>query len=381
MLNETGNRLSAALLGYAILVILLLTLNPFYLAVPNRIGFTFRTDIRNVIFNIVLFIPFGFFYRLTLRRRGAFLLGAIISFIIETVQIFIPVRTPSIIDILTNTLGSGMGALAYDLVSTRITIPPSTVGRLRLETPLMGLIYLLVPLLWANALAFDAAPNRWILTLLISLCGTIVFSEIFKHWWETRSYRVSLNAALAAGIWFFIGSGPALTQPLPVLAIGLALMFLTATLTALPQQSKERRFERATLKRVFPIFGLYLLLLALWHPLRPLTAWHVTLGFTDRITEKSVQLLNPRIEYLVAFTVLGYLLAEWRGRSEIPLSQDLPRLFLFSSGVALAVEFLVGFQSGPGASLIRAVMVVVSALFGGTIYHLLRAHIRFLLGR
>jgi hypothetical protein len=84
---------------------------------------------------------------------------------------------------------------------------------------------------------------------------------------------------------------------------------------------------------------------------------------------------------LVAFTVLGYLLAEWRGRSEIPLSQDLPRLFLYSLVIAVTLEFLVGFQSGPGASLIRVVMVIISALFGGAIYHLLRAHVRFLLGR
>ena len=381
MLNKTGNRLSAALLGYVILIILLFTLNPFYLAVPKWIGYTFRTDLRNLISNIVLFVPLGFFYRLTLRRRGAFLLGAIISFVIETVQIFIPVRTPSVVDILMNTAGSGICALVYDLISTHIAIPQSTVGRLRLETPLMGLIYLLVPLLWANALAFDAAPNRWILTLLIGLCGAIVFSEIFQHWWESRSYRTSLNSAFAAGIWFFIGSGPALTQPVPVLEIGLAVTLMTAILTVLPQPSKERRFERATLKRFFPVFGLYLLLLALWHPLRPLATWHVALGFTDRITEKSLQLLNPRIEYLVAFTVLGYLLAEWRGRSEIPLAQDLPRLFIYSLGIAIVLEFVVGFQSGSGASLVRAVMVVVSALFGGTIYHLLRAHIRFLLGR
>jgi len=381
MLNKTETRLSAALLGYVILIILLLTLNPFYLALPERVAFTFRSDLRNLISNILLFIPLGFFYRLTMRRRGAFLFGAVISLSVETVQIFIPARTPSIVDILANTLGSGTGALIYELISARITFTQGMVGRLRLETPLMGLIYLQVPLLWANALTLDDSPNRWILTLLIGLCGAIIFSEIFQHWWETVHFQIGAYAACAAGIWFLIGSGPALTHPFLVLTIGLAVMFLTATFTVLPQPSKERRFERATLKRVFPVFGLYLLLLALWHPFRPLTAWHLTLGFTDQITEKSTQILNPRIEYLVAFTVLGYLSAEWRGRSEIPLAQDLPRLFLYSLGIALVIEFLVGFQSGPGASLIRVVMVILSALFGGTIYHLLRAHIRFLLGR
>ena len=381
MLKQTGTRLSAALLGYVILIILLMTLNPFYLAAPEEIHFTFRSDIDNIIRNVLLFMPLGFFYRITLRRGGAFWLGAFVSLCVEAAQIFIPARTPSIIDILTNAIGAGVGALVYEVVSSRLTIGQGTVSQLRLETPLMGLIYLLVPLLWVNAISLDDSPNRWLLTLLVGLCGAIVFREIFRHWQQTGGSRTGAYASITASLWFLIGVGPALTQPGLVLTLGLAVMLLTTALTSLRQSSNERRFERSTLKRIFPIFGLYLLLLALWPPLRPLAGWHAALGFTDQIAEHSTQILYPRVEYLVGFTVLGYLLAEWHGRSEIPLSQDMPRLVLLSLGIALALEFLVGFQSGPGASLIRAIMVVASALFGGTIYHLLRAHIRFLLGR
>ena len=145
------------------------------------------------------------------------------------------------------------------------------------------------------------------------------------------------------------------------------------------QNTEERRFELTTLKKVFPVFNMYLILLALWEPLRPLTNWHWSIGFTDQITETSTSILMPRIEYLIAFTVLGYLLAEWRGRSEIPFRKDIHRLFFISIGIAIALEFIVGFQSGSGASLIRLLLSVVSALFGGAIYHLLRAHVRFLI--
>jgi uncharacterized membrane protein YeaQ/YmgE (transglycosylase-associated protein family) len=323
----------------------------------------------------------GFFYRLTVRRRGAFLLGAAVSFGIEVVQLFVPARTPSIVDVLANALGSGLGALSYDLLSTRIRFTKSMVGILRLETPLMVVIYLLGPLLWVNALRLRDGSERWLLTLLVGLCGALILSEVFRHWWETTSVQIAMYAAGATGAWFLIGAGPAFRYPLPIATIGLGLMFITALLTVIPSKSIDRRFELATLQRIFPVFGLYLLLLALWPLRRSLRAWHVTLGFTNLITETSMQVLYPRIEYVVAFTVLGYLLAEWRGRYEIPLAQDLPRLFIYSLGIALALEFLVGFQSGPGASLIRVGMVVVSALFGGTIYHLARAHIRFLLGR
>ena len=49
--------------------------------------------------------------------------------------------------------------------------------------------------------------------------------------------------------------------------------------------------------------------------------------------------------------------------------------------MALHSESLNGFERGRGASLIRLVVAVTGALFGGTIYHMARAHIRFLLGR
>ena len=300
---------------------------------------------------------------------------------IEVTQLFIPVRTPSIVDILANTLGAGLGAALYDFLSARIDISQGTVGRLRLETPLMGVIYLLMGLLWINSLTLSNQPNRLLLTGLLGLCGAIILSELFRHWWEKVDTRISGYAALAAGAWFFLGISPAVRNIKIATMIGLAVMILTAVLTLIHQSKSERRFEQATLKRLFPVFSIYLILLAFWKPFRPLTGWHWVIGFTNQITETSTSILMPRIEYLIAFTVLGYLLAEWRGRSEIPLQKDILRLLITSTGIALGLEFLVGFQIGPGASLIRAVMGIVSALFGGTIYHLLRAHIRFLLNR
>jgi VanZ family protein len=380
-MQNTATRLSTALLGYFILVILLLTWNPFYFTLPDKFIFTFQSDLNNLVSNVLLFLPVGFFYRFATQRRGALLLGGAVSFVVEAVQMFLPARTPSIIDILANTAGAAAGAFLYIVLSTQITVTRGMIGRLRIETPLMGLVYLLVPLLWVNTLALGYAPNRWILTALIGTLGAIILSELFRHWWDFLDWRIVTYASLASGVWFIIGSRLGLHRMSSILITSLGVMFFTALLTILPRNKAERRFERPTLKKVFPIFILYLALLATWNPIRPLTSWHWSLGFTDNVTETSMQILFPRIEYLVAFTVLGYILAEWRGRSEIPLAKDLPRLFLSSAGIAFLLEILVGFQSGPGASLIKAVMAIVSALFGGTIYHLFRAHIRFLLNR
>jgi VanZ family protein len=380
MLKTTGARLFGTFLGYIVLVILLLTLNPFYLVPSNQANFTFESSLANFVANILLFLPVGFFYRLATARRGAFLLGAGLSLSIETLQLFMPARTSSVLDILANAFGAGLGAVLHDLVSTRLVITPNLIGRLRLETPLMDLIYLLIPLLWIDGLALNESPDRWILTLLVSLSGAIIFSNLFRHWWKSVNFQMIGYACLAAGTWLVIGLGPTLLRPFPILIIAWGVVLLTAVLAVLPRSAKERRFERITLQILIPFFVLYLCLMALGYPMSSLHPWHGMFGLTERITDTSLQFLYPRLEHLAAFTVFGYLVAEWRGRSELSLRQDLPRLFLIATALALVLEFLSGFQSGRGASFIRLVLAVTGALFGGTMYHMARAHIRFRLG-
>jgi len=380
-LKTTGSRLFATLLGYMTLVILLLTLNPFYLALPDQVAFQWDSSLGNLISNILMFVPIGFLYRLTTGRRNALVLGATMSFSIETIQMFIPARTPSVIDILANAFGAGLGSAIYYLISLRLEITSGMVSRLSLETPLMGLIYLLIPLLWIDVLALHDSPQRWILTTVIGICGAIILSGIFRHRQDmTSSQRVGY-ASLISGIWFFIGMGIDLPHSFPLLAkIAVGIMLVTALLTMITQTSNDRRFEQRTLRSLVPFFAVYLVLLTLWFPFSTFGTWHAILGFTDRITDTSMQSLYPRMEYLVAFTVLGYLAAEWRGRLELALFQDLPRLLLITACIALFLEILSGFQSARDASLIRLLLSIAGSAFGGTIYHTSRAHIRSLLG-
>jgi hypothetical protein len=158
------------------------------------------------------------------------------------------------------------------------------------------------------------------------------------------------------------------------------VVLLTALLTVLPRRFPDRRFERATLRRALPVFMLYVALLALWSPDRPLVPWHGIFGLTDRITESNTHALLTRMQYLAAFSILGYLVAEWRGRAELSIAHDLPGLLTIVGGFAFLLEVLVGFQSGMGASLVRFLLVTAGAMYGGIIYHRLRDHIRFVRG-
>jgi len=273
-----------------------------------------------------------------------------------------------------------MGAALYKLFSTRIAMSPRLVGRLALEVPLMGLLYLLVPLLWVNRLT-AGDPGRWLLTILIGICGAIVLSDTFQQWWGPGSRSVG-RVALAATTWFFVGIGPGLfSQPLAGLAALSGIALLAAVLAILPRRSNDHRFERVTLLRLLPLFTIYLILAALWPPLRPIGAWHAILGITGQIVLGDVSINFRLLEYLAAFTVLGYIAAEWRGRAELSWRRDLPRLLLVGTATALILELLVGFQSGPGASLFRPCIAICGAFFGGTIYHLQRDYVRSLLGR
>ncbi|MBC8165977.1 MAG: VanZ family protein [Bryobacteraceae bacterium] len=73
--------------------------------------------IKDAILNVALYVPLGFFLCLALKGRpamqvtGAMLLGFALSMSIEMAQIFDFKRHPSSLDILTNTIGSLLGAL------------------------------------------------------------------------------------------------------------------------------------------------------------------------------------------------------------------------------------------------------------------------------
>lgn len=364
-------------------MIFLLTWNPFFLALPETFTFSFYVGPRDSLANVLLFLPVGFLYRLGQgRRRNAILLGAAISAAIETGQFFIPGRTPSVVDISMNTLGSVLGALLYDLLTARIAMTPRMLGRLGLEIPLMGVLYLLVPLIWVNRLVPGDLPSRWLLTGLIGICGAIVLSDIFQQWWEPVRLRSLWQVMLAVGIWFLVGIGPSLlSQPVVGLINLGTIAFLAAGLTAIPRTTMNRRFERATVGRLLPVFTLYLLLQAFWPFFRHIEMWHGSFGLMDPLAREDIRVNIRLIEHLAAFTVLGYIIAEWHGRTELSWSRDFPQLLLLGGLSALTLEIPVGFQAGPGASFLRLMIATGGAVFGGILYHLQRDHVRFLLGR
>ena len=84
---------------------------------PDPSGF----NLPDIGVNITGFIPFGFFFCAwfsTIRRNShpilaTIVLGALISFGIESLQKYLPTRDPDLTDVMTNILGSAVGAVLY----------------------------------------------------------------------------------------------------------------------------------------------------------------------------------------------------------------------------------------------------------------------------
>ncbi|MCK5146507.1 VanZ family protein [bacterium] len=114
-------------LGIYLTYLLILTLNPFEFSIgwfqkfthwgaADAFWRTYQYKVFDIIANVLLFIPVGYLLVRINRWHGrkALLRGmayaGILSFLIESLQLIMP-RSTSIIDIMTNSLGAGVGAL------------------------------------------------------------------------------------------------------------------------------------------------------------------------------------------------------------------------------------------------------------------------------
>jgi len=94
---------------------------------------------KNVLINIGGFIPLGFFFcayfasvrRLDRAVRATIILGAVVSCTIEVLQTFLPTRDSGMTDLITNTLGTGIGAGLFNCESVQALLATVGLGGLR----------------------------------------------------------------------------------------------------------------------------------------------------------------------------------------------------------------------------------------------------------
>lgn len=165
MKNNSILRPEILILIVYLLYLLIFTFTPFEFSFQShRYEFLESLDGENFldyIFNVIIFVPFGFlvfslirrlFWRDYLKLIFCGLCGAYLTFIIETLQLFSPIRSFQLSDIIMNTIGAILGALLGKFFYYRVVriVKYSWHGLLRSDFLLVVLILFLSGLVFTT---------------------------------------------------------------------------------------------------------------------------------------------------------------------------------------------------------------------------------------
>jgi glycopeptide antibiotics resistance protein len=373
-----------ALFSYVLLVTLVITLFPFRFQWPERIHFLWFGGWSDTLLNVLFFIPLGFLYKLirpedsTARIVG---LGLGLSCAIEVAQISLVERFPSPMDVLTNGAGAWLGVLLLGGIQKQLS--ERWFGSLALELPLMNVVYLLVPLIWLNGLAAGIDSFHHSLAMFPALCGCLIISAVYRYLQESSGAWRSNWVVLSATGWFLIGTLPRISESPTTVIFGITLVALaTRVLTIFPWfgTSDQRRFEIPVLKRVWPIFAIYLILLSLSPLPSSYRHWSGTWGLYHPSVGQSIVPVWRLTEYLAAFTLLGYLVAESHGRRNISQAKSILWSCFWCGLAAALLEAFRGVHPQYAASFLEALFAFTGSLYGSLIYWLQLHTVQRILG-
>jgi len=364
--GSAGRRLGLLLLGYQAVAVAMIVLAPFRFAVPGRLAPSLLGPpggrLSDLLLNVVLFVPLGFLAdRLARGRLGPgriAVVGALISVGLEATQLFLPARYSTALDVVANGTGALVGAVASSALRRLVGDSARLVGRLFLDLPLVGFLWLMVPMIWSAALA--GAPAPWLLCSGTA-AGAVALAAAGRSTVDRgREFGLRL-APLGAG-WLLIALLPLamVSRQWAVLAAGVHLLTLPlADLLFRVLQRHERRVEA----RAVWITGLVLL---------PLLLGAATLGGVPGLADGQTDARRALLGWLAGVTgstIIGYLLAEARGRSPL----GWPRTAVLPAVVAGLIMVLAD-PTLPGRRS-RLIIAVLAAAFGALLFELQRAHV------
>lgn len=382
-------RLGTTLLGYMVGLTLIVTLLPFEFRWPEQWRVLQSATAFDFYANIVLFVPLGFLFRLAAPAGGRLTAlaalggGALLSAGIETAQLFEVARYAAVPDVVANAAGAGLGAVACGIVGRRLTAPQEVIGRLSLELPLMGLVYLMVPLLWLNSLVGGDGHVHGLLSVLLAVFGASVVSGVQQHHLGPRRGVAAATTAVAYMLWLAAGAFPLARDNALILvlamAVGAGLILVRGRRGHPVSPAAGRRYEVPVLLGAAPAYAAYLLLLCVVPWLEGLGPWHGRLGIAAWSGADGRRSILALLELVAACTLAGYMCAEYRGRALTTFRHRLRYSLTIGAVSALLVESLHGFAVARGASLVRGLLLFGASLLGARLYDLQRAHVLALL--
>ena len=319
---DSGARLSRALLSYLVVLIAALLLLPFEFAMPASVHIPLEFPPLSTLAMIAMFVPYGFLTRRSRMGRvgqhavSVMLSAGLLSLVLEAAQLFEPACVASPWHVVAAVMGAAIGAWLCERAHDDAKGTANALHALLLQLPLMGLVYLLLPLLWASGAAAEDDPTRLGLTLSIGLMGASILGSIARairghtpdrEWWLVPT---------VAATWSAIGMVPSLLVDwrITIACIALVTAFAAWRGRWSAPMFVERRYEAPSLLAASPFMAIYFIGAGIWpgHSFRTIPLVH--LGMPT--TEAGLALALPLIETGIAATVLGYVIAEFHGRAE-----------------------------------------------------------------
>lgn len=394
----TAQQLGRVVLGYLALATAIITLAPFDFRPDTPHGLSDEWTTKDLILNVVLFLPFGFIHELMRpsglvrpgeRWRRLLANALLLSGGIELLQVWLPLRYPSLLDLVTNGLGALLGGWSYQAMTRRFD-EGRVVQLLALEVPLMAIPYLLVPLTWLVGLGAEADGTRRWLLLPLAACGAIVLTTVHGRFVRTPGEPHWGWLAIGVSGWSLVTMGPASRgEPRWLVATLLTISATVAARVVSLRWSAGRpgdrsRVEQPTLLVVIPLLAIQLVASALWPflsapPGRPHWQWGWSLAPVN--VPFTTPLVLIQLEQVAAFALMGYVMAEFGGRRVRRFRATVPAL-LGTAGVSAGlVQLGRGWHPQLGASVSLWFCSLAAALFGGWVYVLQRAHVQALVRR
>jgi hypothetical protein len=146
-------------------------------------------------------------------------------------------------------------------------------------------------------------------------------------------------------------------------------------------QQTNRRFELPTLRLVLPFFVAYLALSSLWPLDSGVTNWRYTLALLPPSTSSTSDLIYGILEHIAAFTLVGYMVAEFYGRNFVQFRDIALRVLVWGGGISLLLETTRGWHPHYGANPLMFLLTLAACGYGGWLYLLQRDHVTALLAR
>jgi len=372
-------RLGGLLAWYLALLVVVVTLAPFEVAWPSRPTLVGFVSLSDVIANVGFFLPLGFALEFSGRRRPA-LVALGMSLLVEMIQEFVPGRAPSLLDVATNTLGAWIGAELCRMVRARLAARADRVGVLALDLPLVGLFYLLTPLLWLTGLSAGEEPVRRALAALVGVAGALILAAVDRHYLRPRGMAAWV-APVAGGCWYAVGLIPGWLDDPGYVVTGALVVGVTTWVCAIAAARGERfgaRYEAPTLRRIAMPLTVHMVVAACW-PLQPRVALGFGLG--QPVSQLGTSGILAALELIAACTVVGYALAEIRGRVREPVKWSRTIVIGQAISVAILLTGFRAFNARLGASLVETALYAAAAGFGSLLYVRQREYVRAVLGR